>query len=44
MVNRLLAEGKGVIVITHDEAIAGLANRVLVIRDGLVAEERNNPD
>jgi len=42
-INSLLEQGKAVIVITHDEAVARLANRVLVIRDGLVAEERQNP-
>lgn len=40
LVTQLLVEGKGVIIITHDEAVAGLADRILVIRDGLVVEER----
>jgi putative ABC transport system ATP-binding protein len=30
-------QGKGVIVRTHDEKIAAQANRIVVIRDGLVA-------
>lgn len=40
MVNELLAAGRGVIIITHDEAVASLATRILVIQDGLVVEER----
>jgi energy-coupling factor transporter ATP-binding protein EcfA2 len=44
LVNDLLERGKAVIVITHDEEVARLANRILVIRDGLVAEERINPE
>ena len=40
LVNQLLLDGKGVIVITHDESVANLADRILVIQDGLVKEER----
>ena len=38
LVTGLLTQGKAVIVITHDEAIARLAHRIVVIREGLVAE------
>ena len=39
LVDQQIAQGKGVIVITHDEGVARLAHRTLVIRDGLVAGE-----
>lgn len=44
MVNQLLSENKGVIIITHDETVASLAHRILVIQDGLVVEERTSQD
>jgi energy-coupling factor transport system ATP-binding protein len=37
-VREMLSEGKGVILITHDEDIAKLAHRTVMIRDGLVVE------
>jgi energy-coupling factor transport system ATP-binding protein len=40
LVTELLAQGKAVIIITHDEAVASLAHRIVVIRDGKVAEEK----
>ncbi len=40
LVNELLQQGKGVIVITHDEEVAALADRIVEIRDGRVVEER----
>ena len=39
-VAELLGQGKAVVIITHDETVANLAHRILVIRDGKVAEER----
>ncbi len=36
----LLSRGKAVVIITHDETVASLAHRILVIRDGKVAEEK----
>ena len=41
MVTSLLSQGKSVIIITHDESVANLAHRILVIRDGKVDEEKN---
>ncbi len=40
LVTALLDQGKAVIIITHDEAVANLAHRVLLIRDGKVASEK----
>lgn len=40
MVTALLSQGKSVIIITHDENVANLAHRILVIRDGKVVEEK----
>ena len=37
LIGKLRQQGKGVIVITHDEKIAAEADRIVVIRDGLVA-------
>ena len=43
LVTAVLAQGKAVIIVTHDEEVASLAHRILVIRDGLVVEERVAP-
>ena len=40
MVTTLLSQGKSVIIITHDESVANLAHRILVIQDGKVVEEK----
>lgn len=40
LVNQLLVQGKAVIAVTHDEEVAKLANRIVVIREGRVVEER----
>ena len=40
LVSSLLAQGKAVIIITHDETVASLAHRIVTIRDGKVAEEK----
>lgn len=42
-VTNLLEQGKSVIIITHDEQIAQLANRVVVISEGRVVSEYSNP-
>src|SRR2546428_9212393 len=44
LVKELLLHGKAVVIITHDQAIAGQAHRVVTIRDGLVehGRERSN--
>lgn len=43
LVYRLLEAGKAVIVVTHDEAIAKMAHRTIVIREGRVVEEHLRP-
>ena len=37
---RLHRDGRTVIVVTHDEAVAEHADRIIVLRDGAVAEDR----
>lgn len=39
LIGELREQGKGVIVITHDEKMAAQADRIVVIRDGRVASE-----
>jgi energy-coupling factor transporter ATP-binding protein EcfA2 len=39
LIDELRRQGKGVVVITHDEAMAAQADRILVIRDGRVVSE-----
>ncbi len=39
LVQSLLAAGKAVIVITHDEAVAGLAHRIVEIREGIITRD-----
>ncbi len=40
LVTALPCAGKAIMIITHDEEVAGLTHRILAIWDGLVAEER----
>jgi energy-coupling factor transporter ATP-binding protein EcfA2 len=42
LVSALLVQGRAVIVITHDESVAALAHRVVVIQDGRVIEQRDH--
>ena len=37
---RLHGDGRTIIVVTHDEAVAEHADRIIVLRDGCVAEDR----
>jgi energy-coupling factor transporter ATP-binding protein EcfA2 len=39
LIGKLRQQGKGVVVITHDEKMAAQADRIVVIRDGRVVEE-----
>ena len=39
LIDDLRRQGQGVVVITHDEAMAAQADRVIVIRDGLIASD-----
>ena len=38
--NRLNAEGRTVLIITHEDEVAAHAKRVVVLRDGEVIEDR----
>jgi len=38
--NRLHAQGRTIMLVTHDEAVAEHAGRVIVLRDGSVADDR----
>jgi len=40
LVGALRAQGKAVVVITHDQEIAARADRIVTIKDGKVHEER----
>jgi putative ABC transport system ATP-binding protein len=37
---KLNKEGKTVIVVTHEEEVASYANRVIILRDGVITEDR----
>jgi len=39
LVTALPTQGKAGIIITHEEEVASLTDRILAIRDGLAAEE-----
>lgn len=43
LIGELRQQGKAVIVITHDEKMAAQADRIVVIRDGVVALETTRP-
>ena len=43
VIGELRQQGKAVIVITHDEKMAAQADRIVVIRDGVVASETVHP-
>jgi ABC-type multidrug transport system ATPase subunit len=38
-VHNLLQKGRGVIIITHDEDVARLAHRIVVIQNGVLVSE-----
>lgn len=40
----LHAEGRTVIIVTHDASVAGIANRVIELRDGKIVSDRTRPD
>ncbi len=40
MLNEMNDNGKTIIVITHDQDVAKIANRMILIRDGVLTEER----
>jgi putative ABC transport system ATP-binding protein len=42
LINHLNTEGKTIVLVTHDERVAGRAHRVLHMRDGLVEREVTN--
>jgi energy-coupling factor transport system ATP-binding protein len=44
LIDQLRRQGKGVVVITHDEKMAAQADRVVVIRDGLIASTEVKPE
>jgi ABC-type lipoprotein export system ATPase subunit len=44
LIDELRQQGKGVVVITHDEKMAAQADRVIVIRDGRIHSERSRRD
>ena len=37
LLRRLHADGQAILLVTHDEAVAGAAERVLLMRDGRLA-------
>jgi putative ABC transport system ATP-binding protein len=39
LLNRVNADGTALVVVTHDEALAGRARRTLVMRDGMIESE-----
>jgi putative ABC transport system ATP-binding protein len=40
MFSRLNAGGRTIVLITHEEEIAGYAKRTIRVRDGLIVEDR----
>jgi putative ABC transport system ATP-binding protein len=40
---RLHRDGRTIIVVTHDRAVAEHANRIIVLKDGMVAEDQPVP-
>jgi putative ABC transport system ATP-binding protein len=43
ILHQLNAEGRTIILVTHDDAVAAHARRVLLIRDGVLAESEERP-
>ena len=41
---RLHGQGRSIIVVTHDQAVAEHAERIIVLRDGMIAEDRRVAD
>ena len=44
IIKRLYAEGRTVIIITHDPGIAAQAKRIITISDGMIQSDIINPD
>src|SRR3546814_7177092 len=44
LLGELHAEGKTVIIVTHDASVAARAERVIEISDGSIVADRRNPD
>jgi putative ABC transport system ATP-binding protein len=44
IIKRLHREGHTIIMVTHDQAVAEHADRILVVRDGRIAEDRVVPE
>jgi energy-coupling factor transporter ATP-binding protein EcfA2 len=40
LIGKLCQQGKGVVVITHDQKMAAQADRIIVIQDGRVVGEK----
>jgi macrolide transport system ATP-binding/permease protein len=40
ILKRLHREGHTIVMVTHDQAVAEHADRILVVRDGRIAEDR----
>jgi len=40
LLTELHAEGRTIVLVTHDEHVASFAHREIVIRDGVVASDR----
>ncbi|HRZ99490.1 MAG TPA: ABC transporter ATP-binding protein, partial [Candidatus Paceibacterota bacterium] len=43
LIDHLNAQGKTIVLVTHDDRVASRAHRVLHMRDGLIDREINNP-
>jgi ABC-type lipoprotein export system ATPase subunit len=42
LLTELHREGRTIVLVTHDEAVAAYARRELFIRDGTIASDRTN--